>query len=228
MQEVPSVEQARRLTLGPVQNPVRGLLHGPAALASLFLCAWLWISSTCSAGMLAAVLVFAGSHFLLYSASALYHSVPWSPHWKRRMQRIDHSMIYLKIAGTLTPIVWIGLDDWRRTALLAAAWAIAAAGILQKAFLPSLPERASIPLQLLQGCLVLPALGPLAERLPGAPVILVASGACLYLLGALAFVTERPRLWPRVFSFHELFHLCVVAAGGFYSALVVQHLARWN
>jgi hemolysin III len=144
------------------------------------------------------------------------------------MQRIDHSMIYLKIAGTLTPIVWIGLDDWRRTALLAAAWAIAAAGILQKAFLPSLPERASIPLQLLQGCLVLPALGPLAERLPGAPVILVASGACLYLLGALAFVTERPRLWPRVFSFHELFHLCVVAAGGFYSALVVQHLARWN
>lgn len=217
-----------RLTLGPLQHPVRGLLHGTAALASLALAAWLWRASTCSPDVRAAILAFACSSFALYTASTLYHTVPWSPRWKKRMQRFDHSMIYVKIAGTMTPIVWIGLDDWRGVALLSAAWGIGGAGILQKTVFAELPERASIPLQAFQASLAVPAFAPFAERLPGAPVVLLGCAAGLYVLGAVLFLTERPRMWPPVFSFHELFHVCVVAGGSANAAIVVQYLARMH
>lgn len=215
-----------RLTWGPVQNPVRGVLHGSAAIACLLLARHLWVGSTCGSSTRLAIVVFALSQVCLFTASALYHSVPWTPPWKRRLQRIDHSMIYVKIAGTMTPILWLALDDWRRPVLLGAAWAIAFAGIFQKALLPNVHERASIPVQILQAMLVLPALAPFAERFPGAPVRLLLFGAALYVIGVVAFLTERPRMWPRVFSFHELFHVLIVAASGAHSTVVLGWLAR--
>jgi hemolysin III len=116
------------------------------------------------------------------------------------------------IAGSLTPIVWLGLDGMQRDATLVAAWAIAGFGTLQKLFFPRIHENLSIPFQLLQAGLVLPALTPFAARFPGAPGGLLAAALAFYLAGALVFITQRPRLWPRIFSYHELFHVCTVAA----------------
>ncbi len=217
---------AQRLTLGPVQNPIRGFLHGSAALVSLALAGHLALHGPGQPSHRAALLVFALSQLALYTASSLYHSVPWDDCWKQRMQRLDHAMIYLKIAGTLTPIVWIGLDDEPRTLLLAAAWGMAALGIAQKAWLPHVNPRACIPVQIAQAGLVLPALGPFAERFPGTPFTLVVASTALYAAGAVVFVTERPRLWPRVFSFHELFHALLVVGSGLHYTLALQYLAR--
>lgn len=214
-------DAALRLTLGPIQNPVRGLLQGLGFALVLVLGADL----TGRAGEArAALLVFVLGHAGLFTVSALYHCGPWPPAWKQRLQRLDHSMIYVKIAATLTPIVVLSVDDWRRPALLTAAWAIAAAGIAQKLLIPSLPEKASVPVQLVQALLVLPVVAPFAARFPGTPPLLLAFGTACYASGALAFLTQRPRLWPRWFSFHEVFHVLVVLGSAAYSVLLLRSL----
>ncbi len=218
--------QRDRLTLGPIHNPVRGLLHGSAALACVALADHLGWGAAGPFEIRTVLLVCVLSQLGLYLASSFYHAVPWGPTAKWRMQRLDHAMIYVGIAGSLSPIVWLGLDDWRREAILGLAWAIAGLGTLQKLFFPRLPVKLSIPFQLFQAALVLPALAPFAARFPGAPSPLLGASLGFYLAGALVFVVERPRLWPRVFSYHELFHLCTVVASAAHFALVVGWLAR--
>jgi len=204
-------EAAERICLGPLQNPVRGLLDASGALFSLAAASWLAALEPGDPALRRILLVFALSHAGLFTASFLYHALPWERGWKRRMQRLDHSMIYLKIAASVTPLVWAALDGPWRDGLLVAAWGIAGFGVAQKVLLPEVNERLSIPFQVLQACLVLPALGPFADRFEPEALALFTAAALFYSAGAVVFVTERPRLWPRLFSFHDLFHVLVIA-----------------
>jgi len=173
-----------------------------------------------------ALLVFGLSLIGLYTVSSLYHSVPWRRIWKERMQRLDHSMIYVLVAGTYTPVAIIGLDGWLRWTALGAAWGIAAIGILQKLFLPRLADGYSIALQTTQGWLALPFIVPLAHRLPWPAVLLAVLGGISYTTGMVFLVTNRPRLWPRVFSYHEVFHVFVVAGSSAHYAMALWYMAR--
>src|SRR5205085_7901628 len=114
-----------RLTLGRMQNPVRGLLHGAAAAASLVGTVLLWTRGAGDVGRQLSLLVFGVSLLALYTVSSLYHSVPWRGPWKARMQRLDHAMIYVLVAGTYTPIVAIALSGRTRSTILGAVWGIA-------------------------------------------------------------------------------------------------------
>ena len=213
-----------RITLGPLHNPVRGLLHGSAALASLAVAAELWERSAWGDARLA-LLAFALSQAALFAVSALYHSVPWGERAKGRMQRLDHSMIYLTIAGAVTALVWLVLPEGRREWPVGAAWGVAALGVAQKVWLPRWDERLSIPIQVLQAGLALPVLPAFAELLPPPAHLLLVGSLLCYSGGALVFVSERPSLWPRVFSFHELFHVLVVLGSGLQAALALRYLA---
>lgn len=215
-----------RLSLGPVQNPVRVALHGQAALASLALAAYFAGIPTPHPTARTLLVVFATSQCALYTVSTLYHGIPWRPRWKRRMQRVDHSMIYVKIAGTLSPLAWVAVDGPLCGVLLGTAWGIAAAGIAQKLLLPDLYEKASVPIQVLQASLGIPVMAQLSGRFPIEALALAAGGALLYTVGLVAFLTERPRLWPRVFSHHEVFHVCVVAGSYAHFTLAIRYLAR--
>lgn len=99
-----------RATLGRMQNPIRGFLHGGAAFAALSGTVYLVLQTWGNTSALIGSLVFGGALLVMYTVSSLYHSVPWNTEWKRRLQRIDHSMIYLVVAGTFTPIAIAGLD----------------------------------------------------------------------------------------------------------------------
>ena len=215
-----------RLTLGRMQNPVRGFLHGAAAGASMVGTVALWVHA--APAHQTALAIFTISMAALYTVSSLYHSVPWRAVWKARMQRADHSMIFVLIAATYTPIAWVALDGWLRVLALGMAWGIAAAGVAQKIFLPRVSESFSIALMLVQGWLALPLFVPLRERLPGEALWLMALGGVLYTVGAVFLVTERPRLWPRVFSYHEAFHVCVVAGSGAHYLLMFAYVARFG
>lgn len=216
-----------RLTLGRMQNPVRGCLHGSAAAASAVGAVVLWMRAGTPAHQIA-LLIFPASLVAMYSASSLYHSVPWREEWKRRMQRIDHSMIYVAVAGTYTPIAWIVLDGWHRTAALAIAWGVVGVGILQKVFLPRVGDGFAIALATAQGWLALPLFAPLTHRLPWPAVLLLGLGGGLYTVGMIFLVTERPRLWPRVFSYHEAFHICVICGSAAHYAMMFAYVARFG
>jgi hemolysin III len=211
-----------------MQNPVRGLLHGASALVFSVGAVALWHRAAGDLYVQGALLVFGLSLIGLYTVSSAYHSLPWSPVWKGRMQRVDHAMIYVLIAGTYTPIAAIVLDGgWRFTAL-AVAWGIAAAGIAQKLWWPGVRHRYSVALQVAQGWLAVPLVGPLSERLGWHAVGLMLLGGVLYTLGMVAFASRRPRLWPRVFSYHEVFHVLVVGGSAAHYALAFAYVARFQ
>ncbi len=226
MQTYPAPPQ--RVTLGKMQNPVRGFLHGFAAIASLAGGMLLWQHSPDEPGRRLALSVFAASLFALYTVSSLYHSVPWQQRWKTRMQRIDHSMIYVLIAGTFTPIACIVIDTPLRYAALGLTWGIALVGAIQKTFFPALGTWFSVTLQTTQGWLGLLFFLPLVRKLPWQAPLLIVGGGLVYTIGMICFVTERPRLWPRSFSYHEAFHVCVVMGSAAHYAMIFAYVAPFG
>jgi hemolysin III len=194
-----------------MQNPVRGLLHGTAAVAALAGSIALVLRIPTLGGRIAAA-VFGVGMVALYTTSSLYHSIPWQERWKRRMKRLDHSMIFVLIAGTYTPISWIALDGWMRGATLSIVWSIALVGIGQLTFFPRDQSSFAIALMTTLGWLAVFIMIPFFRRAGAGAAALMALGGVLYTVGMVFLVTNRPRLWPRVFSYHELFHVMVVAA----------------
>ena len=200
-----------RWTLGKMQNPVRGFLHGGAAVASVVGTVFLVVRAPNWPARLAA-LVFGLGLLSLYTTSSLYHSIPWRNVWKTRMQRLDHAMIFVLIAASYTPIAVLVLEGPWRWAALVVTWSIAIVGILNRVFAPMDRHVFSFSLMLIMGWLSLPIMFPLASRTGTAAVVLMAIGGGLYTVGMVFKVTRWPKLWPRVFSAHELFHVFVVAA----------------
>jgi hemolysin III len=213
-----------RLTLGRMQNPVRGLLNAVAAAASLVGTVCLWSRGATFSRQLP-LLIFGGSLLALYTVSGLYHSVPWRTVWKGRMQRLDHSMIYVVVAATYTPIVGLMLSGWRRSGILAVVWGIAAVGIAQKVWVPHVGGWLSIVLQMVQGWIGPFVAHPLAQTMPSQALMLIVFGGLLYTVGVIIFVTQRPLLWPRVFSYHEVFHVFVVSASIVHYAAIFTFIA---
>ena len=204
-----------RWTLGKMQNPVRGFLHGGAAVTSVIGTIFLVMRAPHWPARIAAV-VFGLGLLGLFTASSLYHSIPWREVWKLRMQRLDHAMIFVLIAGSYTPIAVMVLEGpWRWIALI-VAWSIAVVGILNRVFAPMDRHVFSFSLMLILGWLSVPIMFPLASRAGTTAVVLMAMGGGLYTIGMIFKVTRWPKLWPRVFSSHELFHVFVVAASAFH------------
>ncbi|NND04708.1 MAG: hemolysin III [Acidimicrobiia bacterium] len=205
------VDAEARFKLGKMQHPVRGFLHGSAAIAAVVGGIALVLRASTVGGKIAAG-VFGLGMVALYTTSSLYHSVPWREIWNGRMRRLDHSMIFVLIAATYTPIAWLVLEGNLRFVTLGVAWGIAAIGIGQQGFFPREESNFSIALMTTMGWLSLFIMIPIARRAGMAAVVLMALGGILYTVGMVFLVTNRPKLWPRVFSYHELFHVLVVTA----------------
>ncbi len=218
-----ALDPIERATLGRMQNPVRGFLHGTAAVLAVIGTAYLMAHSPTWPVRIAAA-VFGLGMVALYSTSALYHSVPWSNLWKKRMQRADHSMIYVLVASTYTPIAVAALDGGLRVAVLVTVWLLTAIGVAQQAWFPRDKNTFSVALSTTLGWLAVIIMWPVAHSAGGIAVALLATGGILYTVGMVMLVTNRPRLWPRVFSYHEAFHVLVVTASAIHFATIYRHV----
>ncbi|MFZ5654464.1 MAG: PAQR family membrane homeostasis protein TrhA [Pseudomonadota bacterium] len=202
-----------RLTWGKMQNPLRGILHGCAALGAAAGLVVL-VQSRGQADILAAVAVFGVALVAMFTVSALYHSVPWSSRWKNRMQRVDHALIFTVVAGTFTPVAVATLDGVRLAIGLGLVWGIALVGIALK-FLFAQPRTwLSVTLQMVMGFSVALWLPFILQRLGWGAVALLLGGGAAYVLGTIVFASHRPRLCPRLFGYHELFHVLVMVGAG--------------
>lgn len=206
-----------------MQNPVRGLLHGTAALAALAGTVYLVQRAWDSTAALVGSLVFGLALLVMYTVSSLYHSVPWGAEWKRRLQRVDHSMIYLVVAGTFTPIAIAGLEEPAIWWCLGLVWSIAVVGIALKLVLPAVSTGLSVTLQLIMGWTVILWIPQIWGSLGPEAIVLIAVGGLFYTVGSVIFLTKRPRLFPRAFSYHELFHVFVVLASVFHFLAVALY-----
>lgn len=198
-----------------------------AAIAAIVGGVYLWLDNPTSLSRQTTLAIYAASLVALFTVSCLYHMVPWSHPWKARMQRLDHTMIFVLVAGSFTPVAWTVLDGWPRSATLLLVWGIAVLGSLQKWVLPHVGHGLSVGLQTTQGWLALLIMVPFARTLGWSAVMLAVLGGVLYTLGMVLLVTRWPRLWPRVFSYHEAMHVLVIAAGLCHFVMIARYVAPY-
>ena len=167
--------------------------HGVAALLSIAGLAVLVAFAVLYSGspkVVAAVSIFGASMVFLYTASTLYHSIP-NPRAKKVLQYLDHSMIYVLIAGSYTPFCLITLQGYTGIALLCAVWLIAIAGISLQAVLLHKADWINCLLYLSMGWLAVFIIDPLVSTLDSTGLALLVAGGLAYTVGVVFYIFER-------------------------------------
>ncbi len=155
--------------------------------------------------------IYGTSLIVLYTSSAIYHSVHGGEKVFRRLRKMDFINIFVLIAGSYTPICLVGLRGAWGWTLFGIEWGIAVLGITLIASLRKHPDWFRVVLYIVMGWLAIIAIGPLRAALPPAGIQWLLAGGLAYTLGVVFYATERPRLWPGVFEGHDLWHLFVMA-----------------
>lgn len=202
--------QMDRIALGRMQNPIRGLLHGSAALVSVVGVIAL-VGSARGAGKASVAIIYGITLIGVFTTSTLYHCMPWSETWKDRFQRLDHSWIYALVAATFTVFLVGTLEGPVMGIGIFLIWGIGILGAL-KEVLPRTRTKWTLMIQLQFGAALMAPLwvmlGVMQPRLLG----LTVAGSIAYLIGMLMMIRHWPQLAPRIFSYHEVFHIIVIAA----------------
>ena len=203
------------------QRPLlRGWSHAVAVAPALAGAVVLVVLARGDPAKQVSLVVYGAALTLLFTISALYHRVLWTPGWRAVWRRLDHANIFVVIAATYTPIAANMLNGWVRVAVLAGIWAAALTGASLVAAPLTLPRPAMVGLYIGVGWLALFIIPMLYTRLGPLGVALLFGGGALYSLGAAMYAMRRPRLWPRVFGYHEAFHLLVIAASALFFVVI--------
>src|SRR5258708_10316851 len=194
-----------------VKPKLRGGFHaGPCPLALAAGIVLITLAPTTRAA--AACTVFAVSSWLLFGISGIYHRGHWGPKWAAILRRLDHTNIFLIIAGTYTPLAVMLLPRRSAEVLLTLVWAGALIGIGMRVFWLSAPRWVYVPCYLALGWAAVFYLSQFL-RIGGWGVVgPVIAGRLLYSAGAVVYALKKPNPSPRVFDFHEIFHLFPISA----------------
>lgn len=172
-------------------------------------------------------LVYGLSAIALFTASFLYHSKKKYPNEKSVWRRLDHSAIYILIAGTYTPMCFIYLEGWMMKGILIAQWSLVLAGVLLS-FFSNASRVFSTIIYVLMGWVVVIPLRTLIEVMPVSIIILLVSGGIFYTLGAIIYAIKRPNPFPPYMGFHEIFHIFVILGAGFHLAMVIAGVGTFS
>jgi hemolysin III len=207
-------------TIAAVKPRLRGVSHEWAFFVSLVLGAVLIVAADTPRATLA-VTIYAVSLSALFGTSALYHRVNWTrPDVRRWMRRLDHSMIFMLIAGTYTPFALLVLHGTLADTILAVVWAGALAGTIVEMIWIDAPKWVTAIIYLSLGWVAVAAFPQMWSAMGPGGFALIAAGGLLYTVGAVVYATQRPNPNPAVFGYHEIFHLLVIAAAAFQFAAV--------
>jgi len=205
----------------------RGLLHLGAFVVAL--------------GLGVALMLVAGRHDMpafavyalgvagLFGVSALYHRGRWRPGVRARLRRADHSMIFVLIAATYTPICVYVLGGALGSALLAVVWSGALMAVALELRPTPAPRAALVALSIALGWVALPALPAVVDELGWVATALIGVGGVLYTVGAVIYARRRPDPLPEVFGYHEIFHALTIGGAASHYAVIafwVLPLAR--
>lgn len=206
------------------KDPISGLSHLATALAAAGGAVALGWLSPAQGWARPALLVYGFSLVLLFGASAAYHLIKTTPARELWLRKLDHTAIFLLIAGTYTPvcsIVFTGVWQW---GMLAAIWTLAVAGIGLKMFFMHMPRWLSVGIYVLMGWLGAAGAAQLLTVLPPAALGWLLAGGGLYTVGAVIYGTRRLNPWPGTFGFHEIWHLFVSAASTAHFVFMLRYV----
>jgi hemolysin III len=211
---------------GPVLKPrLRGWLHlwsfvvSMAAGATLITTAATVVRSTTA---VVGTSVYVATVLGLFGVSALYHRLDWRTTRSRTwMRRLDHSMIFLFIAGSYTVVGVLALHSTTRVVVLSIVWAGAIGGVLLQLVWPNAPRWVGVPIYLALGWVAVFVIPDLLRYAGVTALVLILVGGALYTAGAICYAVKRPDPWPTTFGYHEVFHAATVLAA------VCHYVAIW-
>lgn len=213
-----------RVAHGRVKPRMRGWIHvysaGVAIIAGATLVAVSWALASTRAGL--ATLVYTASIVAMFAVSAVYHRVQWKSVSARTwMRRLDHSMIFLFIAGSYTPFAVLAMPHRTGMLVLSIVWGGALAGIALTVCWPTAPRWVGVPLYLLLGWVAV-WFAPTIVHVAGvAAMVLLAVGGAVYSIGGVLYGLRWPDPWPTTFGYHEFFHAFTAVAA------ICHYIAMW-
>ncbi len=203
---------------------LRGWIHLWSLIGSLATGATLvtMAAATVSTHAALATAVYSVTVCGLFGVSSLYHRRSWNSHraeyW---INRLDHSMIFVFIAGSYTPFATLAMPAVTGTIVLAVVWGGALAGVALTMLWPQAPRWVGVPIYLALGWVAVFVLPDLLAHAGVAALVLLIVGGALYSIGAVMYGLRRPNPWPSTFGFHEFFHSATVLAA------ICHYIAVW-
>jgi hemolysin III len=209
----------------PLVKPrMRGWLHFWSFTVSIATSAALIaIAATLVGGAAAlAASVYSVTILGLFGTSALYHRRTWrTPRSRAVMRRLDHSMIFLFIAGTYTPVAALAMDPGTARWVLIVVWVGALLGVVLKTAWPQAPAWVGVPIYIALGWVAVFVIPAMLVGGGVTALVLLLVGGLLYTVGAIFYATRWPNPWPATFGYHEFFHAATVLAA------ICHHVAIW-
>ena len=203
----------------PAKPKLRGVSHEYAFFVSLGCGVGLILAASDGRARVAAT-IYAVAVSALLGTSALYHRVTWRPSARRWMKRLDHSMIFVLIAGTYTPVALLALHGSLASTILIVVWAGALGGVVFKLVWIDAPKWLFAGVYVALGLVTAAIFGELPATIGWLGVAGLALGGLLYLVGAVIYASGRPDPAPKVFGYHEVFHALVIVAAALHYAVI--------
>ncbi|MBU3196070.1 PAQR family membrane homeostasis protein TrhA [Clostridium algidicarnis] len=209
------------------RDPISGFTHLFGAIASLVALIAMIIKYArigySSKLVLVSSIIFGVSLIFLYTASSVYHLVIASDGVTKVLRKLDHSMIFVLIAGTYTPICLIALQGYWRWGVFISIWSLAILGVLLKIFWFNSPRMLSTAFYIFMGWILVAALRPLSKVLPTAAFVWLFVGGVFYTVGGIIYALKAPNI-SKKFGFHELFHIFVLLGSFSHFILVYNYI----
>jgi hemolysin III len=173
-------------------------------------------------------LIYGLSAVLLFTASFLYHARKSEENDTSIWRKLDHSAIFLLIAGTYTPMCYLYLDGWMRWGILIAQWSLVFSGIIFKLFFINAPRVIGTAIYLIMGWIVVVPISRLVNTMPGDAMFFLAAGGLSYTVGAVIYAIKKPNPLPDYFGFHEIFHIFIIAGAAFHLCMVFTGVGAFS
>jgi hemolysin III len=190
---------------------LRGVTHAYAFFVAVIAAALLIALTPGGAPRIAAT-VYGVGLCALFGGSGLYHRWRWNPRWRPVLRRVDHSTIYLFIAASYTPVGLLVLSGTVQWVVLITVWSGALAGVTLSVAWINAPRFVCAICYVALGWVAVVAFPQMHAELPTVALVLMGAGGLLYTIGAVIYAAGRPNPWPKVFGFHEIFHVFVILA----------------
>ena len=193
-----------------LRESVSGVIHLATAIAAAIGLAALLVVGQDSAQKRVSLFIYGSSLVLMFASSAAYHLIRSRPHAAKLLRKLDHSAIYLLIAGTYTPICIHFFREFWQWGFLSLVWSLAVAGMIVKLYMINAPRWLAAGLYLLMGWLSLMAIKEMFLTMPTSALVWLLLGGICFTVGSVVYIVQKPDFYPGVFGFHEVWHVFVI------------------
>jgi hemolysin III len=212
----------------PVKPRLRGWSHAVGAGFALVGAGVLIMLSREQPAKAVTMAIYGVSLVLLLAVSAVYHIGTWRPRVRAILRGLDHANIFLFIAASYTAVIFNAVTGYWRIGILVSIWLLAVLGMATLTGAISVPRWAVAALYVGLGWIGVVAIPQIATSLGLPALLLILLGGLLYSTGALAYAFKRPRLWPRTFGYHEVFHLLVLGASASFFLVMALYVVPFR